>query len=98
LTITTALSLQTFDSSIGLLTINDSEISISNDQGISVTSTTDIIKVGGKYINDFYLFDRNLWGIEDPQNYTLFSIFTDLSNIMYDNLLMTPLGGIRTKW
>lgn len=97
-TITTALSLQTYDDTLGILYIDSTKLTISNDHTISIDSSDAILKICGNYINEYAIFDRNVMNIEDPQNYTLFDMFTDLSNIEYNDLLHTPFGGIRNKW
>lgn len=77
---TALLSNQHFDSTTNVLSIDSSSITIgSNKAPIRIDSPNGkILKINDQFVNELVVFDRNSYGLSDPQNWSLFNIICDL--------------------
>lgn len=93
--ITDILSLQSYDDTLDILTINKDSIKVTNDTlSFNINSdTTKILKHGNYFLNKYVLIDRNLHGLDDPQNWSCLNIMEDYpeKNIQ-DRAIITPFG------
>ncbi len=94
------LALQSFDSTLGVITFNLNTIKITNNERVFkiVSALSKIYKLENYYLNEYIFINRNLHNLCDPQNQTELTICMDYpEQKIEERQWVTPFGGAESQ-